>query len=55
MARGKPIHDAANHRKHGISLARAVIVLNVIEQGCDVASADAEKNPVLPLRQNVAG
>jgi hypothetical protein len=54
MAPSEPVHDAAHDREHAIGLSGAVIILDVIEEGGDVATAETEEVPILLRRHDVA-
>ena len=49
----KPVHDGADNRQHGIGLSCAVIVLDVVEQGGDIAAPDREERSALPEMEDV--
>jgi hypothetical protein len=53
MAGGEPVHDAAHDRQDIVGLPGAVVVLDFVEQGGDVGSADVEEGPLVPARIDV--
>ena len=49
----KPVHDRADNRQHGIRLPCAVIVLDIVEQGGDIAAPDREERSAFPEMEDV--